>query len=235
VVMTAKVLLLYKYSTETKVGVVRREEARGKSWGEMLSGYKVAVRMILHSRGTKFAIVISVLVEIVAMLSMTFWQIIASRRIGIPDALLPLFPMVRSVMSIALFFTVLSRIRQSHIKAPLYGGFVSAIISCLLLIAIPAASPWGYALLFASLLFEALGGAVLGTLRESLVAIHVDPERRSGIMALLQTVVMLVSVPFGYIGGLLSDISKVLPFVLSIALLLLGMLATGIFFRSTKA
>lgn len=235
IVMTAKVLLLYKYSTETAVGVVRREAARGKSWSEGLSGYKVAVRMILDSRGTKFAIVISVLVEIVAMLGMTFWQIIASRRIGIPDALLPLFPMVRSVMSIVLFFTVLSRMRQSHIKAPLYGGFVSAIVGCILLIAIPTAGAWGYAMLFASLLFEALGGAVLGTLRESLVAIHVDPEHRSNIMALLQTVVMLVSVPFGYIGGLLSDISKVLPFVLSIALLLLGMLATGIFFRSTKA
>ena len=235
IVMTAKVLLLYKYSTETAVGVVRREAARGKSWSEGLSGYKVAVRMILDSRGTKFAIVISVLVEIVAMLGMTFWQIIASRRIGIPDALLPLFPMVRSVMSIVLFFTVLSRMRQSHIKAPLYGGFVSAIAGCILLIAIPTAGAWGYAMLFASLLFEALGGAVLGTLRESLVAIHVDPAHRSNIMALLQTVVMLVSVPFGYIGGLLSDISKVLPFVLSIALLLLGMLATGIFFRSTKA
>ena len=36
---------------------------------------------------------------------------------------------------------------------------------------------------------------------------------------LILTTVMLVSVPFGYIGGLLSDISRVLPFVLSIVLL----------------
>jgi hypothetical protein len=43
---------------------------------------------------------------------------------------------------------------------------------------------------------------------------------------------MLVSVPFGYIGGLLSDISRVLPFVLSIALLLIGVLATALFYRS---
>ncbi|MDD2504203.1 MAG: MFS transporter, partial [Clostridia bacterium] len=66
---------------------------------------------------------------------------------------------------------------------------------------------------------------------ESLVAIHVDPEERSGIMALLQTTVMLVSVPFGFIAGLLSDISRILPFVLSIGLLLLGMLATALFYR----
>lgn len=231
IVMTAKLLILYKLSTETAIGKIRREAARGRSWREMLGGYKDAVHMILASRGTKFAIVISVLVEIVGMIGVTFWQIIASRRIGVPDTLLPIFPMVRSILSILLFFTVISRIKQSKLKWPLYGGFFCAIVSCILLISISETGVWGYVILFVSLLLEALGGAVLSTLRESLVAIHVNPEERSGIMALLQTVVMLVSVPFGYIGGLLSDISRVLPFVLSIVLLLLGILATALFYR----
>jgi hypothetical protein len=71
-------------------------------------------------------------------------------------------------------------------------------------------------------------------LRESLVAIHVDVAERSGAMGLILTTVMLVSVPFGYIGGLLSDISRVLPFVLSIVLLLLGILATALFYRRSS-
>lgn len=232
IIMTVKLLILYKFSTETAIGKVRREAARQKSWGEMLSGYRGAARMILASQGTIFAIIISVLVEIVAMLGMTFWQIIASRRIGVPDTLLPIFPMVRSMLAILLFFTIISRIKQSKLKWPLYGGFFSAIISCVLLITISNTGVWGYVILSVSILFEALGSAVLSTLRESLVAIHVNPEERSGIMALLQTVVMLVSVPFGYIGGLLSDISRALPFVLSIALLLLGVLATAVFYRN---
>ena len=234
IIMTIKLLLLYKLSTETAVGKVRREASRGMSWGEMLSGYKSALRKILASRGTMFAIVISILVEIVAMLGMTFWQIIASRRIGVPDTLLPIFPMARSIISIVLFFTVIAHIKQTKLKWPLYGGFISSIISCILLISITDIGAWGYVILSASLLFEALGVAVLGTLRESLVAIHVDPSERSGIMALLQTTVMLVSVPFGYIGGLLSDISRILPFVLSIALLLLGILATTLFYRTAS-
>ncbi|HOB20828.1 MAG TPA: MFS transporter, partial [Candidatus Atribacteria bacterium] len=172
-----------------------------------------------------------VLVEIAAMIGMTFWQIIASRRIGVPDTLLPIFPMVRSILSIILFFTVISRIRQTKLKWPLYGGFISSIIGCLLLISITGTGFWGYAVLMLSLVFEALGTAVLSTLRESLVAIHADPVERSTIMAILQTTVMLVSVPFGFLGGLLSDISKALPFVMSIALLLLGVLATALFYR----
>lgn len=231
VIMTVKLLLLYKFSTETAVGRIKREAAKNMSWKQMLSGYKVALRMILSSRGTKFAIVISVLVEIVVMLGMTFWQIIASRRIGVPDTLLPIFPMARSIISILLFFTLISKINQKRLKWPLYGGFVSAIAGCALLITITNAGVWGYVILSVSLLFESLGTAILSTLRESLVAIHVHPEERSNILALLQTVVMLISVPFGYIGGLLSDISRVLPFVLCIALLLLGILATAYFYR----
>jgi MFS family permease len=103
-----------------------------------------------------------------------------------------------------------------------------------LLISITNTGVWGYVILSVSLIFEALGMAVLSTLRESLVAIHADSTERSRIMALLQTMVMMVSVPFGYIGGLLSDISKILPFVLIIALLMVGMLATAVFYRDVS-
>lgn len=231
VIMTLKLILLYKFSTETAIGKIRKEEANNRSWGELLSGYKKIVSLILHSPGTIFAIVISILVEIVGMINTTFWQIIASRRIGVPDTLLPIFPMVKSVLAILLFFTVISKIKQSNLKGPLYGGFISSILSCILLVSISNIGVWGYIILFLSLVFEALGYAVLNTLRESLVALHINPEERSGIMALLQTTVMMVSVPFGYIGGLLSDISKELPFVLCIGLLFLGIVATAVFYH----
>lgn len=212
IIMTAKLLILYKFSTETGVGKIRREAAHNMRLGQLLPGYKTAFVKIIRSRGTMFAIVISILVEIVAMIGMTFWQIIASKRIGVPDTLLPIFPMVRSVISIFLFFTVIAHIRQTRLKWPLIGGFICSIISYLLLISVSGTGVVGYLILAVSLLFDAMGGAVLSTLRESLVAIHIDPEERSGIMALLQTTVMMVSVPFGYIGGLLSDISRILPF-----------------------
>lgn len=235
VVMSLKIFLLYRFSTETAIGRERREAVKGMTWGQMLGGYKSAVKRILSSPGTLFAIVISILVEIAGMIGMTFWQIIASRRIGIPDPLLPIFPMFKSVLSILLFFTILSRIRQSNLKVPLYYGFASAIAAALLLISVPDAGPLGYVMLCLSMVLESLGNATLGTLRESLVAIHVDPQDRSRIMALLQTTVMLVSVPFGYIGGVLSDMDRALPFVLMIGLLFLGMVATALFFRRESA
>ena len=128
IIMTSKILILYMFSTETQVGKIRREATRDLTWREMLPGYKSAFHKIRTSRGTIFAIVISILVEIVAMLGTTFWQIVASRRIGVPDTLLPIFPMAKSVLAIVLFFTVISRIKQARLKWPLYGGFLSSII-----------------------------------------------------------------------------------------------------------
>ncbi len=228
IIMSIKIVLLYKFSTETKVGRIKREESRNKSWGEMLIGYKVAYKKMTASSGTMFAVVISIIVEIVIMIGMTFWQILASRLIGVPDSLLPIFPMVKSILSIILFFTIIAKIKQSRLKWPLYLGFISYIVSCVLLISIKGTGLIGYIMLFASILFEALGASVLNMLRESLVAIHVDPIERSSILALLQTIVMFVSIPFGYLGGLLSDISRILPFILVIALLVLGIIVTAI-------
>ncbi len=231
VIMTAKLLILYKCSTETAVGAMKMQASRQRSWAELLQSYKGAIQKIMASSGTKFAIIISILVEIVIMLGTTFWQIIVSRRIGVSDSMLPIFPMIKSLLSIFLFFTVINRIDQTRLKKPLYGGFLSYIIANLLLISITDMGEFAYVLLFLSICFEALGASVLSTLRESLVALHADPEERSGILALLQMTVMLVSVPFGYIGGVLSDISRVLPFVLGIGLLLVGIVVTAFFYK----
>jgi len=231
IIMTAKLLILYKLSSETAVGTIRREAAQKIPMVLMLSGYKTAVRKIMASRGTLFSIVISILVEIVSMIGMIFWQIIASRRIGIPDTLLPIFPMARSVISIFLFFTVIAKIRQTRLKWPLFIGFLCSIFSYIILITITDVGAGWYVLLSISLILEAMGSAILSTLRESLVAIHIDAQERSGIMALLQTTVMMVSVPFGYIAGLLSETSRILPFVLCILLLLLGIFATAYFYH----
>jgi MFS family permease len=231
IVMTAKLLLLFKFSTETGVGRVKREASRQMTWGQMFSRYKVALRMIFTSRATVFALVVGVLLEISTMIGTTFWQIVVAKHIGVPEPLLPVFPMAKSFITIVLFFTIVSKIKQSKLKWPLYGGFASSIIGCVLLVSVPDTGALGYLLLSVSILFESLGGAVLSTLRESLAAIHVDPEERAGIMAMIQTSVMACCIPFGWFAGWLSETLRILPFILSIALLTAGIAATAVFFR----
>jgi MFS family permease len=233
VVMTLKLFILYFRSKETKQGAIRVRETSGQSVFALLPGYKDVIRQMFKSHGILFSVTVSALVEIVAMVNLTFWQIIASKRVGAPDQWLPLFPMLRSVIAIVFFFTIISRINQSNLKLPFIAGYSSAFTGCLILILLPRGAI-GYIGLIISLIFDSLGSAILATLRESIVALQADRRERSRIMALLHTFVMLVSAPFGYIAGLLSEHSRTLPFALNMVLLLAGAVIALVYFRKER-
>ncbi|WP_226965920.1 MFS transporter [Tessaracoccus defluvii] len=231
--MLVKLLVLYKFSTETRMGVIRREQNRGVPLRKALAGYGSVLRLIVHSRGTLFALLISAIFSAVTLVNGTFWQVVVNKRLGVPDALLPLFPMARSILSLVLFFTVIHWLTSAHkLRWPTMWGFGVYLAGQVLLILIPATdSPTAstYLLLAGCLLLDAFGTGVLFMLSESLVALHVDANERSRVMAIQRTVVMLATAPFGWISGALSQVDRSYPFYLTSALLIIGMIAVGWF------
>ena len=239
VIMTAKIVLLYRLTTETAVGRLRREQTRGISTWRMLREYRGVLPLILRSKGTIFSLAIAAIVGAVALVNGTFWQVVINQRLGIPDPLLPFFPMVRSVLSVVFFFTVIPWLTHGrHLQRPTLWGFLSYLGGQVLLVLIPAAGVGGpelstYGLLAACLLLDAFGASILFMLAESLVALHVDRDERSRVMAIQRTVVMLVTAPFGWISGWLSGIDRTWPFILTSALLVLGLAVTTRFWVTT--
>jgi hypothetical protein len=59
----------------------------------------------------------------------------------------------------------------------------------------------------------------------------VNKAERARVMAIQHMIIMFATSPFGWIGGLLSSISRSLPFVLTMALLLIGIAVTLVFYR----
>ncbi|MEA5055577.1 MAG: MFS transporter [Propionicimonas sp.] len=234
VIMTIKVFILYRYSTETSTGRMRMEQTRDRSLWSLLREYRGVLHLALRSKGTVYSLAIMAIVAAVQLVNGTFWQVIASRKLLVPDPLLPLFPMLRSALSIVFFFTVIPRLTRAHnLKLPTLLSFGIYLIGQVTLAAIPApegAADWStYLLLAVSLAFDGFGAAILGMLAESLVALLVDRDERSRVMALQRTFVMLVTAPFGWIGGWLSGMDRTLPFVLTAALLVLGLAVTARF------
>lgn len=231
IVMSAKIIILYKSSHETETGVIRMRETRGKSSLSLLAGYGKVIRIIADSRGSIFSLVIAALVGAVGMVNTTFWQVIANKKLLVPDAALPFFPMLRSFLAMFFLFTVIPGVMASKsLKRPLLFGFASYLIGQSILVLIPAPQGgldiWGYAFLCLSLIFDGFGAGILAMLAESLVALHVDKNERARVMAIQHTIIMLVSAPFGWISGILSSVSRTLPFTLTVILLLLGILFT---------
>ncbi|WP_010259946.1 MFS transporter [Treponema primitia] len=234
IVMTIKIILLYAFSRETQTGMIRVRETRGKSMASELYGYGGIVKIMLASRGTLFAILISALVGIVGMINITFWQVIVSKKIGIPDVLLPFFPMFRSILALVSFFTIIPRLTKADLRIPLLVGFGVYIIGQSILIFTPVNGGIKYLILCISLIFDGFAVGILAMLAESLVALHVDAAERARVLALLQMTIMFVSAPFGWIAGGLSGISRNLPFVLNIGLLIIGIIATVLHYRKNK-
>jgi MFS family permease len=231
IVMTIKLVLLYVFSRETRTGLVRLQETHGKSLWSLLAGYGGVLRIIGSSKGTLFSLAITALVGAVGMINITFWQVIASKKILVPDTLLPFFPMLRSVIALVFFLTVIPHLTKKTLSTPLLAGFASYIIGQTILILTPDAGLARYPLLCVSLLFDGFGAGILAMLAESLVALHVNQAERARVMAIQHTVIMFATSPFGWIGGILSGISRSLPFVLTICLLFAGIVVTVLFYR----
>lgn len=240
VIMTAKIVILYRWSSETEVGRVRLEATRGVSMWRLLAGYRGVLGLIVRSKGTIFSLVIAAIVGAVSLVNGTFWQVVINQHLGVPDPLLPFFPMVRSLLSVLFFFTVIPALTHGkHLKWPTLWGFAAYLCGQALLVLIPApagTAVWStYALLGGCLVLDAFGAGILYMLAESLVALHVDRHERSRVMAIQRTCVMLVTSPFGWISGWLSGMDRTWPFILTSALLALGVLVTARFWVTTHS
>jgi len=231
ILMAVKVVILYFTSKETNIGKMRIIETKGKNIFQLAGGYGDVIKIIFKSRGTIFAIIIAGFCWTVGTLNNTFWQIIANKKLLVPEAVLPLFNVFRSGLAIIFLFFVIPRFLHGLLKVPLVLAFLSYFIGQLLLILIPADGMLIYPLLCLSLVFDGFGLGALTMLSESIIAIHVNPNERARIMALRYMYMMIVSAPFGWIGGMLSDISRNLPFVLNLVILAIGLIITLIYYR----
>ena len=238
VIMSVKIWLLWHYTSETATGRLRREQTRGISIWTSLWEYRKVVRLVVRSKGTIFSLAIAVLVAAVSLVNGTFWQVAVNQRLGVPDDLLPFFPMVRSLLSVLFFFTLIPRLTHArHLRRPTLLGFGVYLLGQVLLVAIPSASDGArastYALLAVCLVLDAFGAGMLFMLAESLVALHVDRHERSRVMAIQRTAVMLMVAPFGWLSGWLSSHDRSWPFVLTSVLLAIGLLVAARFWVTT--
>jgi hypothetical protein len=98
-------------------------------------------------------------------------------------------------------------------------GFAGLLTSNLILVTMSAGN---YFLLLISVLIEAASMAMFSPLMDALTIISIDDAERARINSILFAVVILLTSPFGWIAGQLSEINRVLPFVLNICLFIVG-------------
>ena len=219
IMFTVKAIATYQMTQETAQGKIRLHETRHQSVFGILSEYKVVLRDLLRSPQTLHTAGLMLVISISSMVSGNFWAIIVTEKLHIPAQNLAIFPFVKSAIMLLFFFLVMPRLNKTHYQLPLTIGFIGFVISQILLVTAPVQ---GYFLLLISVFLEACSFAAVSPLIDQMVVLTIDPKERARIQSILYVGIILLTSPFGWIAGTLSEINKSLPFILNITLFAIG-------------
>jgi MFS family permease len=228
--MTAKFIILYVYSTETQQGVKRMAETHNASLFSLVGGYGNVLKELFHTPQTLFTLGIMLCMNTATTVNNTFWSIIVTQRLHIPNEHLALFTFARSAIMLGFFFVLMPRIREMKFRNPMMVGFACLAVSQLILIIAPTQS---YLLVLISTLIEACSYATVSTQIDRMTVVTVAPEERARIMSLLALSVLIITTPFGWIAGRLSEINRILPFILDILFYTMGIVLVFLAARYT--
>ena len=221
IMMTAKFLILFFCCKETTQGKVRQEQTRNESVWTMLAQYKGVFLSMLRNPATMTIMAIMVLINITTMLTSNFFGLYITQDLGVAEPLVALFPIARAIVMLAFLFTVQAAINRLPFKKPMLWGLALYVVSMALLLLAPASHGHTLLCLGGYMLCEAFGYALLMPRKDSILVLFVDPQERARILGLLYVVMIGLSTPFGWIGGWLSGINRMLPFLLNIVLYVL--------------
>jgi MFS family permease len=231
VMFTTKAIITYRITQETGQGQIRLHETHHQSLLDILGGYKGVLQTLLHTPQTLYTAGILLVLSISTMISGSFWSIIVTEKLHIPARNLAIFPFVKSAIILMFFFVVMPRLGKMHFRLPLVVGFIGFVISQVMLITAP---DQGYFHLIISVFLEACSFAAVSPLMDRMLALTVDPKERARIQSILYVGIILLTSPFGWIAGTLSEFNKGLPFILNIVLFAAGALLAAMAGNASK-
>lgn len=213
--MTAKFIILYKYGTETRTGEIRMRETNGMSIPKILSGYGEVAKRVYSSRMMRLSLALNMLFSITSMITQNFYGLYATQNLALPQYWLAYFPIIRSAVILLFLFFIQSKLTRFGFKTPMLVGVSLYISGHLLLIFSPTGTP---AALILYTILEACAHGLVMPRKDSITALFVDERERARINSVMTMSVLTVSIPFGYIAGFMSDINRILPFILDITI-----------------
>lgn len=221
VMLTAKATVLYLYSHETERGIQRMQETRQQSLFSLVSEYRSVFWQLLHSKPILAALSLMAITNIYATINNNFWGVLITTKLGFPESQISTYAFIRSLIMTLSFFVIGPRLTNlRRFRLPLIAGFGAAMLGQLLLVVMP---PQATLLLMTSVVLDAVAGALVSPMTESLLASAMESTERARITAMVYVGLILVISPFGWIAGQLSAMNRSFPFALNMLLFALGM------------
>jgi len=221
VMMTAKFVILYFFSTETERGKERMMATKNTSMFQMLLGYKDVFDIIFKSKSMVQALVLQSLLGIVLLVTSTFFAIYITQNLGIPNAFLAYFPILRAIVMLVFLLIVQGGLSKYKARSMMLLGLSVYIAAMAWILAAPMGN-WMWIAVYVVL--DACAAALLLPRLDTMVTNAITPEERARIRSLFNMLVIAASSPFIFLTGVLSSINRRLPFILNLILFLVMVL-----------
>ena len=218
--MMAKFIILNVVAKETATGIKRMEETKEDSLVKLLQGYLEIFKQIVSNPKTIFTLSILVVLSIVNTINGTFWSVIITEKIRVGEEYIGILIAIKSFMMMVIYLFIIPKINVFRFKKPLLLGVLILIISQTLIVITPVNM---YVIVVISIILEAISLALINPLMDSLQVVMIDKKERARIMAIIYTIVILLTSPFGSLAGYLSSLDLRYPFLLNIILLVVGL------------
>lgn len=215
IMMTAKFYILFFKSHETSRGVIRMRETKGVPISKLLAEYKTIAISVTKTPRTLLIIGVMVILNITAAVSNNFFALYATQNLGMPDAWLAWFPIVRAIVMLIFIFTIQTALSHLSFRVPVLIGLALYITSQIILI---TTSPDHLLPLIFYILLEAFAFALVIPQKDSMMVKFIDPVERARISSIVYMAMIAVSSPFGWIAGELSQRNRSWPFIMNIVL-----------------
>lgn len=220
ILMTVKFVLQYKLTKESTIGRRRKEECRGQSLFSLtFAGWDEFAAAFRNSNLLPYVILMT-LMTCFNIVQAAFWPLFVTASYGINTSMLSVFPMIKAVTTILVYMFVISHVSIHSFRRPfLLGVGVHFLGLAVLLLCLPfkAAAIWA---VFLSVICEAFALAILGPLSESVMSAAIPARERARANSLITAMILLISIPVGWIAGQLSQHNRMLPLAMNLCLLL---------------
>ncbi len=218
-VMGTKYLLHYRLMRESAIGLHRMEACRGQSLFSLAFGGKDALIAAFRKARLWPYVALMALTNCFNTVQTTFWPLFVTSAYSVSASMFSLFPLVKAVITMAVYLLITPRIRLRSPRRPMLAGFGAQLAGLAALLLCQRFGAAAMGAVFFSALCEAFALAILSPLLESMLSVAIPARERARANSLVAALVVLISMPIGWIAGLLSQADRALPFVLSLCIL----------------
>ncbi|MFZ2635930.1 MAG: MFS transporter [Rectinemataceae bacterium] len=221
--MTFMFTIRYLLTRETAAGLILREKYKGRSFAASVFAQVGESGRAL--RDPRFLRLLGLFFVANAVLYIDFYRILYLQETKALDSTTVAFmPAFGAVLSIILFFFVMPRLPKFRDTAVLSWSFLLCAVFQAGILLAPKNS----------VLLSVLAVGCLQTsfflvqaFRDAVFMNSVDEQRRGDLFSLVQALTLLISIPVGWLSGLMYSANSTLPFVMAFVLYLLGFVISG--------